>query len=297
MTQAEIKSGNDSLLPLILFYIGLPFLVLAKAKDKIGVHEALVIGVALPLGFGIYRFFAHRHKPKAADESLEGLLVNLAFSFILPLTILNNYSSGDDLGPKQALILALAFPGGYGLMDLLREKKLNFISALGFVSILISGGLALMQSDLIWFAVKEAAIPAMIGILVVGSNFTKKPLVKTFIYSPKILNIEVIESTLSERGSTEAFQKRLNLTTWILASSFLLSAILNFVLAFVILKSPPGTKEFNEEFANMTALSYPVIVIPSMVVTMLALWVLISGIKNLTGLDLEAIMNQEARKS
>jgi L-amino acid N-acyltransferase YncA len=81
-----------------------------------------------------------------------------------------------------------------------------------------------------------------------------------------------------------------------LAASFLLSSILNFFLAVFILKSPPGTAEFNAELGKMTALSYPVIVIPSMVVLGLALWKLLSGIKALTGLQLEEIFNHPEKK-
>ena len=49
------------------------------------------------------------------------------------------------LGPKWGLIVALVFPLGYGVYDFVRRRKTNFISVLGFVSVLLSGGLGLMK--------------------------------------------------------------------------------------------------------------------------------------------------------
>jgi nitrogen fixation/metabolism regulation signal transduction histidine kinase len=84
-------------------------------------------------------------------------------------------------------------------------------------------------------------------------------------------------------------------TTLVLAISFVISAILNFVLAIWILKSPAGTPEFNAELGRMTALSYPVIVLPSMIVMMVAVWMLIRGLKTLTGLQIEQILSEQSQ--
>ena len=146
-----------------------------------------------------------------------------------------------------------------------------------------------MQLDGFWFAVKEAAVPGLISVVVIGSLWTKYPLVKTILYNEKIINVEAVNHELEKSGNEVAFNKLLVVTTWLLALSFVLSAILNFVLAIVLLKSPTGTPEFNKELGVMTAWSYPVIAIPCMIVTMLALWKLLSGIKKLTGLEIEAI--------
>jgi hypothetical protein len=51
----------------------------------------------------------------------------------------------------------------------------------------------------------------------------------------------------------------------------------------VILKSPAGTPEFNQELGKMVALSYPVIMVPSMIVLVLSLIFLIRGLTRMTG--------------
>jgi len=68
-------------------------------------------------------------------------------------------------------------------------------------------------------------------------------------------------------------------------------------LAIWVLKAPAGTPEFNEQLARMTALSYPVIVIPSLIIMMVAVWILIRGLRQLTGLDVEQILHDQMAKN
>ena len=77
----------------------------------------------------------------------------------------------------------------------------------------------------------------------------------------------------------------------------MLSAALNYGLARYLLKSPVGTSEFNAELGRMNMLNWPVIVLPSMVVTMLIFWKLMSGITRLTGLGFEAIVRSHETKA
>lgn len=226
---------------------------------------------------------------KPVQSKSENPFVSLVFNIALPALILSKLSEDDRLGPQLSLIVALSLPLAYGLWDFMNTRKTNFISILGFVSILLTGGLGLMQLDGIWFAVKEAAVPGIISVVIVGSLWTKYPLVRTMLYNDKIINVAAVDAELERTNNVPAFNKLLVVTTWWLAFSFVLSSVLNFVLAVALLKSPTGSPEFNKELGVMTAWSYPVIVIPCMIVTMFALWKLLSGIKKLTGLELEAI--------
>ena len=226
--------------------------------------------------------------PPAAARG-ESPLTSLAINIAAPALILYKLSSPERLGPIYALLLALSLPAGSFLFGLVKTRKTSFIAALGFVSTLLSGSFGLMKLDGIWFAVKEAAIPLLLGVAVVASMYTRRPLVKAILYNDNVIDVARVDKELNERGNVADFQRLLALTTWLLAASFLLSAILNFSLAAFLLKSPTGSEAFNKELGKMTALSYPVIVLPCMAVTGFALWRLLAGIKKLTGLDLEAI--------
>jgi len=224
----------------------------------------------------------------------ENLLLNIICNVALPTMVLAWMSGDRWLGPTWGLVLALAFPATYGLADFIRRRRCNFISVIGFSSVLITGGFGLMKLDGIWFAVKEAAIPAIIGGAVLASMRSKLPLVQEFLYNPQIMDVKRIEATMAERGTTHEFAGLLQGASRLLALSFFISAVLNFLLARYLLVSPPGTEAFNGDLAKMNLWSWPVIVVPSMGMMMLALWRFIKGLQVSTGLKLEELMHDEA---
>ena len=122
-------------------------------------------------------------KPAPTKEpAKENAFLNLIFNIALPVFILNKLSK--TIGPLNALILALAFPLAYGAYDLIKRKKVNAFSILGLLNVSLTGGLALMGLNGFWFAVKEAAFPALVGCFVLGSAFTKKPFIETLFLNP-----------------------------------------------------------------------------------------------------------------
>ena len=229
-----------------------------------------------------------KHKP-------ENMLLNLVCNIVVPTIVLMKFSTDRWLGPLWGLVIALIPPVAYGIYDLITRKKTNFLSVLGFVSVLLSGGLGLMKADGFWFAVKDAAVPSLIGIAVLVSLRTKTPLVNQLFYNEQILDVARVDAALAERGERPAFERLMRHASIWLAVSFLVSAVLNFGLARYILKSPPATPAFNEELGKMHLLVWPVIVIPSMVVMMTVFWKLISGLNRLTGLTTDEIFKTEKK--
>jgi hypothetical protein len=219
-------------------------------------------------------------------------LIDLLFNIVLPSVILMKFSSPERLGQMNAFIIALAFPICYGIYDFIKRKNFNAFVILGFVNVLLTGGLGLLKVEGIWFAVKEATVPSIIGLaILISMKF--KPLVRTMLYNDTIMDTQKVNAALDAHSAHQAFDKLLINTSYLLASSFFLSAVLNFTLAVVILKSPAGTVEFNQELGKMQALSFPVIMIPCMIVMGFTLWKLINGIKHLTGLELEEVLKQK----
>ena len=94
----------------------------------------------------------------AATPRKESMLANLLVNIIIPTLILSKLSTDDYLGTKWAIVVALAFPLGYGLRDLLTSRKINIYSGLGIVSIMLTGGIGLLELDAKYMAIKEAAI-------------------------------------------------------------------------------------------------------------------------------------------
>lgn len=217
-------------------------------------------------------------------------MIDLLVSIIAPSIVLMKLSGGDALGPSGALIAALAFPLTWGLFELFKYKKFNFIALLGLMSVILTGGIGLFQLDPQWLAIKEAAIPGLLGVAVLVSTFTRYPLIRTMIYNPAIMDVEKIKQRLEERGHSAAFDARLLKVTYLLSGTFFFSSLMNYILAKWIVNSPAGSVAFNEELAWMTLLSYPVIVIPSMLMMMGIIYYLWRTIHGMTGLSFEKIL-------
>jgi len=224
------------------------------------------------------------------DNKKNNPFLEIIINIIIPSFILIKFS--DKLGQLNSFFLALSFPFIYSIYNFLKEKKLNFFSLIGFINILLTGSLGFLKLEGFWFAIKEATIPFVIGIAVIIS-IKFKPIIKMLIYNENIVDIEKVNNALENRKNKDKFEKLLISTNYILASSFFLSSILNFILALVILKSPSGTTEFNQELGKMNALSFPVIVLPSMIMIIFTFWKLINGIIKLTDLKLEEILKNK----
>ncbi|MBU2880707.1 MFS transporter [Psychrosphaera sp. B3R10] len=227
-------------------------------------------------------------KPQASNTLLE-----LVFNIVVPSLILMKLSSDEYLGTVNALIIALAFPLLYGIWDFVKSRSLNFFSLLGFLSTLLTGGIGLFELDPQWLAIKEAAIPAVIGFVVLMSSFGHKPLIAKLILNPAIFDLEKIYDTLAKNNKVDVFKAEINRANLWLAGTFVFSATANYVLARMIVTSPAGTVAFNEELGKMTMLSYPVIAIPSLLMLIGLLVYVVKIITKLTELKFEDIVQQE----
>ena len=222
------------------------------------------------------------HKPRP--------LIDILVSIVIPSLVLMKFSGEDNLGASGALITALAFPLAWGLYELIRFNIRNYIALLGLISVLLTGSIGLLQLDTQWLAVKEAAIPGLIGVVVLISARLGYPLIKTLLYNPKVLDTERISRILDERGFARLFEIRLLNATYMLSGTFFFSALMNYLLATWIVISPAGSEAFNEELGRLTLVSYPVIVIPSMLMMFAIFYFLWRSIHGLTDLKLEEIM-------
>jgi len=223
-------------------------------------------------------------------------LLNLTLNILLPSIILVKFSSPGLLGAFWGLITALSFPLSYGLFEMIRYRKINAFSLIGLVSILLTGTFGLLSLDAKWITMKEGGVPFVLGILILVSMKTPYPAVGRILFNDKIFNTQLVYARLNERGMEKKFRNRIFKATFMLASSFFLSSILNIILARTLLKSPPGTAAFNAELGRMTAYSFPVIAVPSMIVMAVTLFYLCRSITALTELGFEEMLNESLHK-
>ena len=233
----------------------------------------------------------------------ENPIISIFFNLVIPVVILKN--GNKLLGFEQnfigietsilVLIFALSFPLFYFLNDLRIDTKVNFISILGFVNVLLTGLIGILGErygiSRSWFIIKEGIIPLIIGLLVLLSMKSKTPLVKELIYNPVLFNIKKINENFPG-NSNDDFNKIFYHSTYLISASFLLSSIIQFFLASYIVTVDPGHSDFNNQVGTMTWVSYFVVMAPCMSMFGFALWKLIVGIKRITGLETDQILNK-----
>lgn len=237
-----------------------------------------------------------RTSPVSQPTKQENLFLNLICNIAIPTVVLIKLSKDEWLGPIWGLVVALAFPVGYFIYDLIVRRKANILSVLGFVSVLLSGMFGLLKMNATWFAVKEATVPLVIGVFVLVTARSKNSLIRELLVNPQVVDVERVNSALDQRNQQPAFEQLLRRASVWIAGSFLVSAILNYALARYILRSPPATPEFNAELGKMNALSWPVIVVPSMLLMMFVFWQLVKGLAAVTGLSSDEIFRAEKKK-
>ncbi len=226
----------------------------------------------------------------------ENPLISIMLNVVIPVIILTYLSKDKYLGPLWGLIAALILPIGYGLHTLVKERRADFISIIGIISVLLTGVFGILELPRVWMAIKEAAIPLIIGLVIVISLKTPYPLIKKILMSEKIFNVELLHEKLREKNNEAKFEKRLVGLTWGLASSFFLSSALNYGLAMVILKSAPGTEAYAAEIGKMMGLSYIVVMLPSMAVMILVLIALIKTLTHLTELKMDDLLAEHLQE-
>ncbi len=236
------------------------------------------------------------------NSSNENNFSNIFINIIIPVLILNK---GAKLGltAVQALLIALAFPLINGVYSLIKDRKVNFISVLGLANILFSGILTLLALGGIWFAIKEAIFPLLIGVFVFASSRTKKPFFETMFLNPAIFQLDKLNAALDTEEKKENFRKLIVTSTQYLSASFLLSAALNFGLSLFIfvpiaeiLTLEQKQQILNEQLSHMTAYSMVVILVPTLIFVGFIMYNAFKKTTALTGLKMDDLMVNSAMK-
>ncbi|MGA0845329.1 MAG: VC0807 family protein [Luteolibacter sp.] len=247
-------------------------------------------------------------KPNSAQEHP---LANILINVLIPVLALS-YLSKDPalqeslgkavrpwhLGPVKALILALIFPISYGVWHFAKTRKGNFFSALGLISVLLTGGLTIYlwnqdgtikPNAALLFGIKEASIPLILGIAVIGSHFTASPLLRVFLYNDSIFDISRIERRVEEISAHDGYGQVIYRATWLFACSFFISALMNLGLAWYFLggldHAAANAREiYNAQVAKLTGWGFAVIGIPILAFMFFTLRRLMIRLGQLTGL-------------
>ncbi|MFD0893903.1 hypothetical protein KBB96_10810 [Luteolibacter ambystomatis] len=249
------------------------------------------------------------HKP-------ENPLINIMVNVLVPVLALGTLSKDPTiqeklgkaahwwhLGPVYGLAIALALPLGYGIWFFVRNRKANFFSLIGLLSVLLTGCITIYlwnkdgsvkpQAALL-YGLKEASIPLALGVAILASHRTQNPLLKVFLYNDTIFDIPKIEGRIGEQEQ-DGYRKLLLASTRLFATSFLVSAIINLALSLFLFRgfdhsAGDALEKYNAIIGKITGWSFVVVLVPAFGFLFLTLQRLVAGLKGLTGLTDEEIM-------
>ncbi len=234
-------------------------------------------------------------------------LTNIVVNVLIPVLALNVLSKDEGgflhFGPMNGMIIAVAFPLVYGVWDLLATKKVNTFSVLGLVSVLLTGGLTLYlwnedgsvkENAPLVFSTKEALVPLILGSVIIIGGTGKDSLFRLFLYNDAIFNIPSIEEKVEADKLAEGYSKVLSFGAFLFASSFLVSALLNFILSFYFLiqvdySLVSAKVEYNDAIGKITGYGYLLIGLPLMAFTFGAVYIMTQRLKALTQLPKDKI--------
>ena len=231
-----------------------------------------------------------------AEHKQENPMVSILINVIIPVVILTFLSKEKYLGPVWALVVGLAFPIAYGLRTLIRDRKTDFMSLIGIISVTLTGVFGILKLPPEYIAIKEAAIPLIIGIVIVASLKTPFPLIKKILMTESLFDVEKLTTSLKEKGNEAEFEKRLVGLTWGFASSMFLSSGLNYALAKIVLKSEPGTEAYTAELGKMTGLGHVVVLVPCMIIMIWVMNKLFNTLTELAGEKLDDLLAAHHRE-
>lgn len=222
------------------------------------------------------------------------VFLDLIFSIIIPSFLLTR---GEDyftsLDPVTLFFIALAFPTGYGLYDLIAKKYINIISILGFVNTLLSGVVVILYTPK-WFIVfKEAAFPLLIGIFLLMYKKSVVEFMKVMIGD--IIDLKKVQTRMLKKDLENWYKTIAIRFTY----PFFLSAILNLIITYIIIQSPVGTEAFNEEMGQLIVWGFVGIALPTMIATFIILYLAIRSLQIKTKLSFEELMlsDEEIKKN
>ena len=224
----------------------------------------------------------------------ENPLLNILLNVLLPVTILSYCSKETGvigLGPKWALVVSTLLPVGYLIWDYSRRRAINTASIIGIVSVLLSGGLGLLEMSAQAFALKEAAIPTVLAGYIWFSRKSPKSLTRLLLLNPEIIDTKRVEKEVAAKDARSAFESLLHSSAGLFALSLLTSAVLNYFLALHFLgNTTPGSEEYNAAIGKVNLWGFIVIGIPSMAAMIGIFLRMMRGLQRLTGLTQDEVM-------
>ncbi|MBP3716328.1 MAG: hypothetical protein J6I79_02370 [Paludibacteraceae bacterium] len=236
---------------------------------------------------------------KKQENSFSSLLYNIVLPvtclFTLPKLLQKYVEIAEKDASKIGLVIALAFPIVFFIYHFAKERKASFLAIIGFLGILITGIIGILELPREYVAYERAAIPLLFALAVIVTNFTKSPLIKKLFYNPKMFNTEKIDALISENHTEKGFKSALRNTSYMIAGSFVFSSICNYLITNRYMSDLSLT--YNEALAKVKLMSLAVTIVPLLIIMMAAIFYFQNQLKKHTKVEnIEELYSEELKK-
>ena len=245
----------------------------------------------------------------AKNIKKESPLISILFNIFIPVLILKNGNDWilDTLAyfklsiqesniinlSSVTFLIALAFPITYFINDFFKRKTFNLISILGFINVLLTGGIGVFGAKFglskNWFIFKEGFLPLFIGLLLLIMKKYRQNSFNKILLNETLFDNYKIRSSIKEEEQNN-FEKLLGRASAHFILGLFISSIIQFILASTIVVSDPGEPSFNDQVATMTWVSYFAVLVPTILIVGKGYWELIIGIEKITNIKKEEFL-------
>ena len=191
------------------------------------------------------------------------LTLDILLGAVAPVVILK-YGTAP-LGTLPAYLLAALVPVAWVLLDLLLiTRHFNFISSYSGFSAIMRGALAFWYVSGWLFALKDSASYAVAVLVFGGSAFFTKPVTRSIAFQGLGPDTPARERALDRMLDQPSVQVTLRNAALIIGGTNGLCGIANYLLNIRMVTAPFNTPLFNDQVANVNAITRVALALPDM---------------------------------
>lgn len=192
------------------------------------------------------------------------LVLDILIGAAAPVLILK-YGTAP-LGTLPAYLTAALVPVAWVLLDLfVLTRRFNFISAYGGFGAVMRGALAFWYVDGALFAFKDSASYLLAVLIFGGSAFLAKPVTRAIAMQGLDPDTPEKQASMDRLMDEMSVVKALKLASLIIGLTNLGAGIVNYMINYKMVLAPFGTPAFNDQVANVNAITRVVLVLPDMI--------------------------------
>ncbi len=187
-------------------------------------------------------------------KGLTKLALDIVMGAVVPIVILNNLT--QPLGAPVAYVLAALVPVTYVLVDtFFISRRFNVITSYVALSAIMNGILAFWFVDGVLYALKDTASLVVSVIVFAGSLAIGRPIIQYFLIQALGPDTSAREAKLRRLLSLTQVRRSLALATLIIAGQTALAGAVNFALNVNMVTASFGSDLFNQQVAQVNALT------------------------------------------